>query len=120
MPNFQAKLKNEINLPEQPPREPLPKLADGTDVNVYYFRDKTATVTDVTAPGFFNFMRDTFRSGARMGVVHMVKCLLGEVADGLVEIDLHVTASPDTYSGPVLMAASEPKKYKTGEKLKAV
>ena len=57
--------------------EPLPHLSDGTAVNQYYFRSKTDTVRDVCKPGRFNFMRDSFRSGAHKGVVHLVKAMLG-------------------------------------------
>ena len=51
------------------PEEPLPHLSDGTACNSYYFRSKTNTVRDVCRPGRFDFMRDSFRSGAHKGVV---------------------------------------------------
>lgn len=116
MPNFQAKSKKEL-YPEYdetppPPPEPLCKMADGTAVNHYYFRDKTLTVDDVSAPGFFNFMRETFRSGGGKGVIHMVTCQLGEVAEGLTEVDLHVVSAPGSYNGKVVMAAGPVKHYK--------
>lgn len=112
MPNFQAKTKEDLPAPPAPEREPLCKMADGTVVNHYYFRDKTLTVDDVSAPGFFNFMRDCFRSGGGKGVVHMVTCHLGEVTEGLTEVDLHLVAAPGSYTGTVLMAVGPVKRYK--------
>lgn len=116
MTSFTAKTKEEL-YPEydatpQPEREPLCKMADGTAVNHYYFRDRAASVNDVSAPGFFNFMRDCFRSGGGKGVVHMVTCQLGEVAEGLTEVDLHLVVAPGNFSGPVVMAVGPVKHYK--------
>ena len=110
MPNFQAKTKESHH--QQPEREPLPHVSDGTALNHYYYRDKAYTVDDVSAPGFFNFMRDTFRSGAQKSVVHMVTCQLGEVAEGLIEVDLHVVDAPSASTGPVTMAVGPVKRYK--------
>jgi hypothetical protein len=108
MVNFTAKEKGEPKpggvTPERA-REPLDKFSDGTAVNHYYFRSKTDTVATVTAPGFFNFMRETFSSGIKKGIVHFVTCHLGEVSDGLTQVDLHVVDVPTQFSGPVLMAA---------------
>ena len=111
MPNFQAKTK-EDPYPPKPEREPLPHVSDGTAFNHYYYRDKAHTVDDVSAPGFFNFMRDTFRSGAQKSVVHMVTCQLGEVAEGLIEVDLHVVDAPSASTGPVTMAVGPVNRYK--------
>ena len=109
MPNFIAR---ESDTPAKPaPQEPLPHISDGTSINQYYHRSRTDTVRDVCRPGHFDFMRDTFRSGAKMGVVHMVKCMLGEVVDGLTEVDLHLVEAPSPYSGPVLMAKGAARKY---------
>jgi hypothetical protein len=120
--NFVAKEKGEL-YPVQPPktspiREPLPKVADGTAVNHYYFRDKAATVAEVSAPGFFDFMRDTFRSGGQKGVVHMITAHLGEVAEGLTEVTLHLVDAPTQFSGPVVMAVADTKRYKPATKPK--
>ena len=115
MPQFEAKTK-EDPYPPKPEREPLSHVADGTAFNHYYYRDKAYTVDDVSAPGFFNFMRDTFRSGAQKSVVHMVTCQLGEVAEGLIEVDLHVVDAPSASTGPVTMAAGPVKRYKTTTK----
>ena len=117
MRNFQAKTKEELhdnqppNLP-QPECEPLCKMADGTDMNHYYFRGKAVTVDEVSAPGFFNFMRENFRSGRQKSVVHMVTCQLGEVTEGLIEVDLHLVDAPSAFSGPVVMAVGPVKHYK--------
>ena len=83
--------------------EPLCKWADGTAVNVYYHRDKVATVLDVCKPGFFNFMRDTFRSGAGQGVVHYVICVLGDAAAGFKEVRLILDKAPLPSGGDVTM-----------------
>jgi len=116
MPTFVAKTKKEL-YPEydatpQPEREPLPHVADGTAVNHYYYRGKVDTVDDVSAPGFFNFMRDTFRSGRQKAVVHWVTCDLGDVTEGLIRIDLHLVDAPSAFSGPVVMACGPVKRFK--------
>lgn len=115
---FTAKTKED--LPDTPPpeREPLPHISDGTAVNHYYFRDKTLTVDDVSAPGFFNFMRDCFRSGAAKSVVHKITCDLGEVAEGLTEVGLHVVVAPSAHSGHVVMAVGTVICYKPQLKAK--
>jgi hypothetical protein len=110
MPNFQTVTKE--NHTPQPMREPLCQMHDGTSVNVYYLRSKTDTVEDVSSPGFFDFMRDNFRSGDWRGVIHMVRCHLGEVKDGLTEVDLHVVDAPSPSGGPVVMALGPVKKFK--------
>ena len=109
MPNFAVKEKDSPT----PTRleEPLPHLSDGTAVNCYYHRSKTDTVRDVCRPGRFDFMRESFRSGAHKGVIHMVKCMLGNAEDGLTEIDLHLVEAPGSYSGPVIMAKGAVRKY---------
>lgn len=112
MPDFQAKEKDDQHYPPQPEREPLDKVSDGTAVNHYYLRDRLATVEDVSAPGFFDFMRDTFRSGSSKGVIHMVTAHLGEVADGLIEVDLHCVEAPTPSGGPVVMAVADVKKFR--------
>ena len=62
MPTFVAK---ETSPPARVrPEEPLPHIADGTAINIYYHRSKTDSVRDVCRPGRFNFMRDTFPGGA--------------------------------------------------------
>ena len=102
MPNFAVKEKPTAIV--APIREPLSKVSDGTALNHYYHRSKTDSVEDVTAPGYFNWMRDTFRSGFKKGVIHYVSVHLGEIADGLTQVDLHVVDVPATFSQPVIMA----------------
>jgi len=104
--------------PPPPEREPLPKVSDGTAVNCYYYRDRAASVDDVSAPGYFNFMRDCFRSGANKGVVHKVTCDLGEITEGLITVDLHVVAAPSAHSGHVVMAVGPVIRYKPVAKAK--
>ena len=54
MPTFVAK---ETSPPARVrPEEPLPHIADGTAINIYYHRSKTDTVREVCRPGRFNFM----------------------------------------------------------------
>jgi hypothetical protein len=84
--------------------EPLCKFSDGTSINHFYHRSKTDTVEMVTAPGFFNFMRDSFRSGRQKSVVHLVSCFLGEVEEGLTQIDLCLVDAPSSFDGNVIMA----------------
>jgi hypothetical protein len=97
-------------LPEHP-REPLCKVSDGTSANHYYFRDKFASVADVSAPGYFDFMRDSFTSGSNKGVIHMILCHLGEIADGLTAVDLHVVDAPRSIREPVIMAVGAVQKF---------
>ena len=78
MPNFAVKEKPAAIV--APIREPLSKVSDGTALNHYYHRSKTDSLEDVTAPGYFNWMRDTFRSGFKKGVIHYVSVHLGEIA----------------------------------------
>ena len=108
MATFTAKTKEELypTYDATPERiiEPLPKLHDGTSVNVYFYRSKTDTPEDVLRPGFFNHMKQTFRSGRQKSVLHLVSCFLGEVETGLVQIDLHVVDAPSSYDGHVIMA----------------
>ena len=125
MPNFEAVSKQDLAAKADPQhlypkydatpeqhREPLDKFSDGTALNHFYFRSKTDTVAEVSAPGFFDFMRDTFRSGRQQSVVHFITCLLGEIADGLTQVELHLVDAPSQFSGPVVMAAGDVKKFK--------
>ena len=95
MPNFEAKEKQEFQklYPEYaagpaPDREPLSKMADGTACNAYFMHSKFDTVEMVSMPGYFDFMRDTFRSGKQKGVCHFVTAYLGEIGDGLTQVEL--------------------------------
>lgn len=118
MTTFQTKVRDRDDniVTVQPEREPLCKVSDNTDCNHYYYRDEFATVEDVSKPGFFNFMRDTFRSGAKRRntprVVHMIMCDLGEVTEGLTRIDLHVVEAPSAFDGPVTMAVGTATRFK--------
>ena len=109
MPDFVATERD--NAPPPPPREPLDKWSDGTAVNHYYMRSKTDDVIDVCKPGYFNFMKETFRSGGHKGVVHYVTCLLGQIEDGLTEVRLHLIDAPGGFSGDVIMAKGESRKF---------
>ena len=111
MPNFEAKDKQEFQklYPEYdagpaPDREPLCKMADGTACNHYYMHSKFDTVEMVSMPGYFDFMRDTFRSGKQKGVVHLVSCFLGVIEEGLTQVELQLLDAPSASSGPVVMA----------------
>ncbi len=111
MPNFEAKEKAEFqklypeyNAAPQVEREPLSKMADGTACNHYYMHSKLDTVEMVSMPGYFDFMRDTFRSGKQKGVVHLVSCYLGEIGDGLTQVELQLLDAPSPSGGPVIMA----------------
>ena len=123
MSNFQAKeareFKNlygpEYNAGPPPEREPLGKVSDGTCCNIYFLHDKFATVEMITAPGFFDFMRDTFRSGKKKGVVHLVTAYLGLIEDGLTQVDLQLLDAPSLSGGPVIMAAGNIQRFESAK-----
>jgi hypothetical protein len=125
--NFQVKeaqeFKNlygpEYNAGPAPEREPLSKISDGTCVNSYFFHDKFATVEEVCAPGFFDFMRSTFQSGSKKGVCHFVSAYLGKIEDGLTEVQLQVLAVPSQSEGPVIMAVGRIQEFKPAKAVKA-
>ena len=126
MPNFEAKEKQEFqklypeyNAGPEPDREPLCKMADGTACNHYYMHSKFDTVEMVTAPGYFNFMRDTFRSGRQKGVVHLVSCYLGKIEDGLKEVQLQLLDAPSPSGGPVVMAVGNIQRFEPAKAVKA-
>ena len=102
-------------------REPLCKVSDGTAINHYYLKDKIATVEDVCAAGFFNFMREPFLSGSSKSVVHFVTAHLGSVAEGLTTVDLHLVDAPRSLLEPVIMAAGPVQRFTppTADKSKA-
>ena len=108
-PTFSAKTKHEMDplYPVIEPAgkiiEPLPKFSDGTACNVYYHRSTTDTVEDVLRPGWFNHMKETFRSGKQRSVLHLVSCYLGEIETGLVQIDLYLADAPSSFDGNVIM-----------------
>ena len=125
MPTFTSRTKSQMQNYDEPApapvREPLCKVSDGTAVNNFYMKSKTDTVEDVIGPGYFNFMRDTFLSGASRSVVHFVTCHLGDVAEGLTAIDLHLVNAPRSLSEPVIMAAGPVQRFTlpTADKSKA-
>ena len=82
-------------------------MSDNTAVNHYYHRSKTDTLEDVLRPGFFNFMKENFRSGKQKAVVHLVSCYLGEIEDGLTIIDLNLVDAPAGQNQDVLMAQTK-------------
>jgi hypothetical protein len=63
-------------------------------------------------------MRDTFRSGGQKGVVHMITAHLGEVAEGLTELTLHLVDAPTQFGGPVVMAVADTRRFKPATKPK--
>ncbi len=85
-------------------REPLSKFGDNTAVNHYFFQSATASVEDVCSPGSFNWMRDSFRRGRSKNVIHLVSCYLGNIPEGLTQVDLSLVDAPSASSGPVTMA----------------
>ena len=117
MPNFEAKTKPEMAAKhEREPlyptydatpekiREPLSKFGDNTAVNHYFYQSATASVEDVCSPGYFDWMRDSFRSGRSKSVIHLVSCYLGTISEGLVVVDLSLIDAPSPSGGPVIMA----------------
>ena len=127
MANFQVKeakeFKNlygpEYNAAPEREREPLGKISDGTCCNAYFLHDRFATVEEVCAPGFFDFMRDTFRSGKQKGVCHFVTAYLGEISDGLTQVELQVLDAPSPSGGPVIMAVGNVQRFEPAKAVKA-
>ena len=106
--NFQAKEKQDLypgyNATPEKIREPLSKFGDNTSVNHYFFQSATASVEDVCSPGYFDWMRDSFRSGRSKSVIHLVSCYLGTISEGLTVVDLSLIDAPSPSGGNVIMA----------------
>ena len=63
------------------------------------------TKVDVCVPGYLNAYREELRVGSR------ITCRLGEIADGITEVELQVIACPRNVNEDVLVAVGASRRF---------